>query len=110
MNDLAIAYHEWSQEIKYNRQTYKFEKGKGKDLIRTVGGDLYDPDEWIDWVVGYVKANDLTDLYLEIRDYVRREFVWIKDDDELIITALDCLLHESYKTWTDFTYQERLPI
>lgn len=110
MNNLAIAYHEWSQEINYNRHTYKFDKGKGKDYIRTHGGEIYEPDDWIDVVIGYVKANDLTELYLEIRDYVRREFVWIKTDEELMITALDFLLHESYKKWVNFSYQEKLKL
>lgn len=109
MKDMAIAYYEWSQEITYDRNTYKFVKGKGKDLIRTRGGELYAPDEWVKKIFTFVKANDLEDLYLQIKEYVHRTCPWVKQSDE-VQYALDCLLHESYLKWDDFCYQERLKI
>jgi len=108
MRDLAIAYHEWSQEITYDRNTYKFIKGKGKDYIRTRGGELYTPDEWISKAFEYVKEHDLGDLYIQVKEYVIHNHLWQKNN--ATEHALDCLLHESYKHWDDFNYQERMKI
>lgn len=108
MSDLAIAYHEWSQEITYDRQTYKFIKGKGVDKIRTRDGRLYTPDEWIEKALEYVKENHLGDLYLQVKDYVIHNHLWQKNN--ATEHALDCLLHESYKHWNDFHIQETLKL
>lgn len=109
MKDLAIAYFEWHQEITYNRHTYKFEKGKGIDMIRTRGGELYSPDAWMQAALGYIKKSGKTDLYLQVKEYVIKNHLWLKKG-EVIQHSLDCILHESYKHWDDFSYQERLKL
>ena len=61
MNDLAIAYHTYSQDILYDRTNYKFIHGEGHDMITTCGGKTYDPDEWVGIVLeGYVNFSVFT--------------------------------------------------
>lgn len=108
MNGLAVAYNEWSQEIIYNRQTYKFEKGKGIDRIRTHDGRLFSPEEWEAEVMKYVADNHLEDLLKQIKEYVKANFMYAKRD--ITHRALSCLLHESYKKWEDFAVQEKLKL
>lgn len=108
-NGLAIAYYEWHQEINYDKTTYKFIKGKGVDNIRTVDRRLFKPKEWEEKALEYVKENGLEDLYQQIREYVKG-YPWLKKRDEVTQHALDCLLHESYKKWDDFNFQERFKI
>ena len=107
MNGLAVAYNEWSQEIIYNRQTYKFEKGNGIDKIRTHDGRLFSPEEWEEKALEYVRKNNLEDLYQQVREYVKG-YPWLKKREEITRHALDCLLHESYLKWDDFVLQEKL--
>lgn len=109
MNDLAIGYYTWSQEITYNRETYKFEHGKGKDYIHTVGGKEYEPSKWMELVEKYIADNDLSDLLEQIMAYVKVNCLWVKHKD-LKQYAADCLLHESYKSWNDFVLQEKLKL
>ena len=108
-HDLAIAYHTYSQDILYDRTNYKFIHGKGHDMITTCGGKTYDPDEWVGIVLEYLRENDLLDLFTQVKDYVRSNFIFVKPR-ELNVWAADCVLHESYKHWSDFTYQERLKL
>ena len=107
MNDLAIAYHEWSQEIKYDNDTHKFIHGKGVDKIRTRGGELYSSDEWALKALEYIHTNDLKDIYSQVQEFVTKNCMWFKYS-EIELYALDCVLHESYKKWDGFNYQERL--
>lgn len=109
MNNLAIAYHEWSQEIKYDNDTHKFIHGKGIDKIRTVSGELYEIDKWCLKALEYIKEKDLEDVYSQVRVFVTNNCMWLKYS-EIEAYALDCMLHESYKEWEDFSYQERLKI
>lgn len=108
MNGLAIAYNEWSQEITYNRATYKFEKGNGIDRIRTHDGRLFKPEEWEAEAMKYVADNHLEDLLEQIKAYVKDNFAYSRK--EVTHRALSCLLHESYLKWDDFVLQERLKI
>lgn len=109
MNDLAIAYFKWGQEITYNKQTYKFEHGKGKDYIHTVGGIDYEPDKWMKLVEKWIADKKLDDLYLQIQEYVRNNCPWVKHK-ELKQYSADCLLHDSYMAWKDFNYQEKMKL
>lgn len=110
MHDLAIAYFEWHPVVTYNRETYKFEHGKkGIDYIQTVGGDLYEPTEWINLALDYMQKNNLLDLFSQVKEYVRVNCLFVKPK-ELNQYAADCVLHESYKKWADFTYQEKLKL
>lgn len=106
-HDLAIAYHEWSQEIRYSNESHNFIHNKGVDNIRTVGGKLYTSDEWVLEVLDYIKANHLESLYHQVREFVTENCMWLKYS-QIEEYALDCMLHESYKKWEDFHYQEEL--
>lgn len=108
MNDLAIGYFEYAVEQKYDKNTGKFVKGKGIDKIRTCGGDLYTTEEWTKKAFDYVKEHELGDLYMQVKEYVIENHPWAKK--EATVHALDCLLHESYKHWEDFVYQEKLKL
>lgn len=109
MSDLAISYLEWHQEITYNRHTYKFEKGKGIDMIRTRGGELYSPEEWKDKALSFIKESGQNELFEQVKEYVTKNHLWLKKG-EIMQHALDCFLHGSFKAWEDFSYQERLQI
>lgn len=106
-NELAIAYLEYRSTVIYNRETNKFEKGKGKDYVRTCGGKTYEIAEWMTLANAYIDENGLKDLFLQIREYVKNTCLWVKPK-ELDRYSADCLLHESYKHWKDFAIQERL--
>lgn len=109
MNELAIAYFKFNQEVIYNKQTYKFEHGKGRDYIHTVGGKDYPPAEWIQIAEQWIGQHRLNDLYSQIQEYVKNNCPWVKHK-ELRQYSADCLLHDSYMHWDDFHYQEDLKL
>ena len=109
MNDLAIAYFEWHQEITYDRNTYKFVKGKGVDMIRTRGGELYSPDAWMQQALAEVKKSGQTDLYVQVREYVTKNHLWV-GKGQIILHSLDCFLSDAFKKWEDFNYQEKFEL
>ena len=101
MNNLAIAYHEWSQQIEYDNNTHKFIHGKGIDRIRTVGGEIYDSKEWVKAAFEWVKIHNRCEWYRQVYRYVTDNCMWLTFN-EIEEYALDCMLHESYLKWEDF--------
>ena len=104
MNNLAIAYHEWSQQIEYDNNTHKFIHGKGIDKIRTIGGELYDSKEWVNLAFEWVRIHNRCEWYQQVKKYVTDNCLWLKAD-EIEQYALDCMLHESYRKWNDFKFK-----
>ena len=109
MNNLAIAYHEWSMQVTYDNDLNKFVHGKGIDKIRTVGGETYDEDKWVVKVLDYIEKDNLSDLFNQVREYVKTNCKWLKHN-EIEQYAMNCLLHESFKKWDDFCFQEELKL
>lgn len=99
--DLRISYREWHQPPKERRGE------KGIDYIRCRDGSVYSTKDWLCLAQQYIAEHELSDLYEQIKEYVRHNCLWVKDVD---VYSASSLLRGSYTKWDDFMLQETLQL
>ena len=109
MSDLRISYYEYRQPCKFDKDGKYIRGLKGIDYIRCKDGKVYEPSVWLRLAENQIKAKGQTELYEQIKDYVRRNFLFVKSN-ELREKSASILLNGTYKKWSDFYYQERISI
>lgn len=66
----------------------------------------FTPKQWKEKAMAAVKVDGKEDLLEKIKQYCGLHCAWLHQEDDIEEYALDCLCHESYKSWGDFEEEE----
>jgi hypothetical protein len=80
---------------------------EGAEYYQTPSGTI-EINEWVRLVTEAAAEDGLSDLLEGIKQHVRENCAWIHTEKDVEEHAAECLIHEAYKHWEGFTYQEGL--
>jgi hypothetical protein len=75
---------------------------KGAEYYQTPSGTI-EINEWVRLVTEAAAEDGLSDLLEGIKQYIRENCAWIHKEKDVEERAAECLIHEAYKHWDDFT-------
>ena len=67
-----------------------------------IGNEDIELAAWTELVKEAAKRENKEDLYNKIKDRIKNNWVWLKNEQEIELLAAECLVQESYKHWKDF--------
>lgn len=66
------------------------------------------PDRWLEVTLQIIQEIQETKLLEEIKNYVKKNYAWLKKDGEIEEYAANCLASGAYMYWDDFK-DKRMP-
>ena len=97
--------------VKAKRPEGKSRNGKpfyptcGIEYFETKVGQI-EMSLWLSLIEDAFQRENLSELYEDIKDYVRENQFWHKDEYEIRLHAAECLCEKAYLAWKDFKVKD----
>ena len=88
-----------------NKNGTPFYESHGYEYFETPVGEI-ELSEWVSLIKGAFEREGKTALFNAITEYCKGACPWLKKQTELELHAAQCLIHGSYKAWSDFRSEE----
>lgn len=77
------------------------QKNVFKEFYKTNIGE-FTPEKWLEVTLQIIQENQQTELLEKIKEYVRNNCVWLKNEKEIEEHSVSCLTSGAYMYWNDF--------